>query len=81
MSTAYEIYVISNANLFREGLNAVAAFCQSADFKTLTYFGALFGIVATAISYVKQHDVMVFLKWLSISLFLIFCWVLLKLLL
>lgn len=69
MSTAYEIYVISNANLFREGLNAVAAFCQSADFKALTYFGALFGIVATAISYVKQHDVMVFLKWLAIYFF------------
>lgn len=69
MSTAYEIYVISNANLFREGLNAIAEFCYSDGFKSATYIGALIGIVTTAIAYVKQHDVMLFLKWLVMYFF------------
>src|SRR3990167_6378099 len=69
MSTAYEIYVISNSHLFREGLNAVAAFCHSDGFRAATYMGALMGIVATAIAYVKQHDVILFLKWLVMYFF------------
>lgn len=69
MTTAYEIYVISNAHLFREGLNAVALFCQTDGFRAGTYIGALLGIVATAIAYVKQHDYMLFLKWLMLYFF------------
>ena len=69
MATAYEIYVISNSHLFREGLNAVAAFCHSDGFRAATYMGALMGIVATAIAYVKQHDVILFLKWLVMYFF------------
>ena len=69
MATAYEIYVISNSHLFREGLNAVALFCQTDGFKAGTYIGALLGIFATAIAYVKQHDYMLFLKWLVMYFF------------
>lgn len=69
MATAYEIYVISNSHLFREGLNAVSAFCSSSGFQSATYIGALFGIVATAIAYVKQHDPLLFLKWFVIYFF------------
>lgn len=69
MSQAYEIYVISNSHLFREGLNAVAAFCNSDGFKAATYMGALFGIVGTAIAYVKQHDLVLFLKWFVMYFF------------
>ena len=68
---AYEIYVISNADLFREGLNAVAAFCGSEGFKATTWTGAALGIIMTALAYVKQHDVLVFLKWL-VSYFFVF---------
>src|SRR3990167_4564793 len=69
MSQAYEIYVISNSHLFREGLNAVAAFCNSDGFKAATFMGALFGIVGTAIAYVKQHDLVLFLKWFAMYFF------------
>ncbi len=69
MATAYEIYVISNSHLFREGLNAVAAFCSSDGFKAATYMGALLSISGTAIAYVKQHDLILFLKWLAIYFF------------
>ncbi len=65
----YEIYVISNSDLFREGLNAVAAFCQSDGFKTATWMGSAIGIIMTAMAYLKQHDVMVFLKWLLVYFF------------
>ena len=71
MSTAYEIYVISNAHLFREGLNAIALFCNSTGFNAATYMGALLGIVVTAIAYVKNHDPLVFLKWFVVY-FLVF---------
>lgn len=69
MATAYEIYVISNSHLFREGLNAVALFCQTDGFKAGTYIGALLGIAATAIAYVKQNDYMLFLKWFVMYFF------------
>jgi len=69
MATAYEIYVISNSHLFREGLNAIALFCHSDGFKAGTYIGALLGIVATAIAYVKQHDYIIFLKWFVMYFF------------
>lgn len=68
---AYEIYVISNADLFREGLNAIAAFCHSSGFKASTWMGAAIGILMTAMAYVKQHDVMVYLKWL-VAYFFVF---------
>jgi conjugal transfer mating pair stabilization protein TraG len=68
---SYEIYVISNSDMFREGLNAIAAFCRSAAFKNLTWIGAAIGITATAFAYLKQHDVMVFLKWV-IGYFFVF---------
>ena len=71
MSTAYEIYVISNSDLFKEGLNAVAAFCKSDGFHAATYMGALIGIIVTATAYVKQHDIMLFVKWL-VMYFLVF---------
>jgi conjugal transfer mating pair stabilization protein TraG len=61
----YEIYVISNSDLFREGLNAIAAFCQSEGFKTASWMGAVIGILFTATSYVKSQDVTVFLKWIA----------------
>ena len=67
----YEIYVISNSGLFREALNAVSAFCQSDDFKQFIYMGGVIGIVITAVAYVKQHDVMLFLKWLA-TYFIVF---------
>lgn len=69
MSQVYEIYVISNSHLFREGLNAVVAFCNSDGFKAATYMGALFGIVGSAIAYVKQHDLVLFLKWFVMYFF------------
>ena len=67
----YTIYVISNADLFREGLNAVAAFCCSDGFKAAIWMGSAIGIMMTAMAYVKQHDVMVYLKWL-VSYFFVF---------
>ena len=68
---AYDIYVISNSDLFREGLNAVAAFCHSDGFKAATWIGAAVGIIITAMAYVKQHDVMVYLKWV-VTYFFVF---------
>lgn len=69
MSNAYEIYVISNSDLFRESLNAVSAFCNSGAFKSATYIGAAIGIVMSAVAYLKNHDVMVFLKWFAMYFF------------
>ncbi len=67
----YEVYVISNSDLFREGLNAVAAFCGSPGFKAATWIGSAIGIIMTAAAYVKQHDVMLYLKWL-VTYFFVF---------
>jgi len=67
----YEIYVIGNSDLFREGLNAIATFCQSDGFKAAIWMGSAIGIILTAMAYVRQHDVMVYLKWL-VSYFLVF---------
>lgn len=67
----YEIYVIGNSDLFREGLNAIATFCQSDGFKAAIWMGSAIGIILTAVAYVKQHDIMVYLKWL-VSYFLVF---------
>ena len=66
MSETLEIYVISNAYLFREAFNAIALFCNTDGFRAATYIGALIGIVATSVAYVQKHDVMVFLKWFVI---------------
>ncbi len=68
---AYEIYVISNSDLFREGLNAIAALCGSPGFKAATWIGSAIGIIMTAAAYVKQHDVMLYLKWL-VTYFFVF---------
>ncbi len=67
----YEVFVISNSDLFREGLNAVAAFCSSPGFKAATWIGSAIGIIMTAAAYVKQHDVMLCLKWL-VTYFFVF---------
>ncbi len=67
----YEVYVISNSDLFREGLNAVAAFCSSPGFKAATWIGSAIGIIMTAAAYVKQHDIMLYLKWL-VTYFFVF---------
>ena len=65
----YDIYVMSHSDLFREGLNAVAAFCQGDGFKALTWVGAVVSICMSAMAYVKQHDVMVYVKWLATYFF------------
>lgn len=67
----YPIYVISHSDLFREGLNAVAAFCGSSGFRTATWMGASIGILLTALAYVKQHDLLVYLRWL-VTYFFVF---------
>lgn len=64
-----EIYVISNSDLFREGLNAIATFCKSSSFKTGTYLGSAIGILMTGIAYTRQHDILVFLRWYAMYFF------------
>lgn len=65
------MYVICNSDLFREGLNAVAAFCNSEGFKSIIWCGAAIGVALTAFAYVKQRDIMAYLKWL-VMYFLVF---------
>lgn len=65
----YEIYVISNSDLFREGFNAIATFCNSEGFRSTTWIGSAIAIILTIMAYVKQHDVMIYLKWLVVYTF------------
>ena len=61
----YEIYVIANSGLFKEGLNAIAAFCRSSGFEAATWIGSAIGIMMTAYGYTKDKDLVVYLKWLA----------------
>ncbi len=66
----YKIYMISNTDIFREGLNAVAAFCHSDGFRAATWIGLALGVIMTVMAYVKRRNIMVFLKWLVLYVFL-----------
>lgn len=65
----YPVYVISHSDLFREGLNAVAAFCGSRGFQAAIWTGSAFGIVLTAVFYLKRHDLVICLHWLVTYVF------------
>lgn len=60
----YKIYVIANADLFKESFNAIAAFCNSSVFKGASLIGSLIGIVMTFYAYLRGSDLSVFLKYL-----------------
>ena len=65
---ALDIYVISNSGLFREALNAIAAFCHSDGFRVVTHIGGVLGIVLTLVAYIQKHNPLLFLKWLVMYL-------------
>lgn len=69
MSHAYEIFLTGNADLFREGLNAVAAVCHSTDFQTFVWMGNTGAIMATVGAYIKQRDPLIFVKWMATYVF------------
>ena len=58
-----EVFVISNPHLFREGLNAVAAFCASPGFSVALHVGNVIGVLITIICYLKKTDPVILFKW------------------
>lgn len=62
MSTL-EIYVVANGELARQALNAVAVLLGSATFKTAIKLSILFGILGTAINYIRGKNLAIFARW------------------
>ena len=63
MATVYPIYVVSNGELMRATLNAIAILLNSGIIRSAFQISCLIGVLATAITYVRGHDLTVFFKW------------------
>ena len=57
------MYVISNGELAREALNAVATLLGGNAFNTAMKIGILFSIYGAVINYIRGHDIATFAKW------------------
>ncbi len=63
MSATIPMYIISNGDLAKEALNAVAALLGGDTFKTAMKIGVLFSIYGAVINYIRGHDFATFTKW------------------
>ena len=63
----WAIYVTANGDLAREALNSIAIIMGSGGssdtFLTATKISVLFGIIGTALSYIRGRDITIFAKW------------------
>ena len=57
------MYVISNGELAREALNAVATLLGGDAFSTAMKIGILFSIYGVVVNYIRGHDIATFAKW------------------
>jgi len=60
------IHVLSNGELFRTVLDAVASFVTLDSFKGLVKITTLVGIIMATVGYVKTRDPMAFVRWLLV---------------
>ncbi|CAL7962369.1 conjugal transfer mating pair stabilization protein TraG [Gammaproteobacteria bacterium] len=63
MSNPLPIYVISNGDLARETLNAVATLLSADTFSTAMRLSVLFSIYGAVVNYIRGHNIAVFAKW------------------
>ncbi|CAL7962198.1 conjugal transfer mating pair stabilization protein TraG [Gammaproteobacteria bacterium] len=57
------MYIISNGELAKEALNAVATLLSGNAFNTAMKIGVLFSIYGAAVNYIQGRDIATFAKW------------------
>lgn len=57
------IYVTTGGGLFRDSLNAVAAFTMSSNWAAMLYMATVLSITVAAVAYIRTHDLTTMLKW------------------
>ncbi|MFQ1718529.1 conjugal transfer mating pair stabilization protein TraG [Aeromonas veronii] len=57
------IYVTTGGGLFRDSLNAVAAFTMSSNWSAMLYMATVISILVAAVAYIRTHDLTTMLKW------------------
>lgn len=57
------IYVTTGGGLFRDSLNAVAAFTMSSNWAALIYMATVLSICVAAVAYIRTHDLTTMIKW------------------
>ncbi|CAL7961562.1 conjugal transfer mating pair stabilization protein TraG [Gammaproteobacteria bacterium] len=60
------MYIISNGELAKEALNAVATLLSGNAFNTAMKIGVLFSIYGAAVNYIQGRDIATFAKWFVI---------------
>ena len=57
------IYTITGGAMFRDSLNAVAAFTMSSNWAALVYMATILSVGVAASAYIRTHDLTTMIKW------------------